>query len=181
MKVLLATDGSELAVEAAKFLSRLPHADPLALTVNTTVMIPVVQTAGETSALPDEFLQAQASVCQGTLSANRAVVRGRRCHAHTQHHAGARRRMRGRPSGGDGAELIVVGAKGHSMVHRILLGSISEYIATHAKCSVLIVRPSRSESPQLKSHHCLRCITEIRSCDQAVFEFSGAPKRTCMC
>ncbi len=38
------------------------------------------------------------------------------------------------------AELIVVGAKGHTMLHRLLLGSTSDSVATHAACSVLVVR-----------------------------------------
>ncbi len=41
-----------------------------------------------------------------------------------------------------GADLIVLGARGHSLISRILLGSTSESIATHAPCPVLIVRPA---------------------------------------
>lgn len=45
-------------------------------------------------------------------------------------------------------ELIVMGAKGHSQVDRILLGSTSDYVATHAPCSVLVVRPGDSPSDE---------------------------------
>ena len=41
-------------------------------------------------------------------------------------------------------DLVVMGARGHANVERILLGSTSDYVATHAPCSVLIVRPSPS-------------------------------------
>ncbi len=41
-------------------------------------------------------------------------------------------------------DLIVLGARGRSAVSRILLGSTSDYVATHADCSVLVVRPSES-------------------------------------
>ncbi|WP_161604438.1 universal stress protein [Roseiconus nitratireducens] len=44
------------------------------------------------------------------------------------------------------ADLIVVGARGHSMIRRVLLGSTSESLATYADCSVVIVR--RREEPQ---------------------------------
>jgi nucleotide-binding universal stress UspA family protein len=39
-------------------------------------------------------------------------------------------------------DLVVIGAKGHSALDRILLGSVSDYVATHVPCSALIVRPT---------------------------------------
>jgi universal stress protein E len=39
------------------------------------------------------------------------------------------------------SDLVVVGSRGLSSVARALLGSVSEYVATHAHCSVLVVRP----------------------------------------
>ena len=39
-----------------------------------------------------------------------------------------------------GADCIFVGAKGISAIERFLLGSVSSYVATHAHCSVEVVR-----------------------------------------
>ena len=39
------------------------------------------------------------------------------------------------------SELIVIGAIGHSMFER-MLGSVSDYVATHATCSIWIARKS---------------------------------------
>lgn len=39
------------------------------------------------------------------------------------------------------ADLIVVGSHGRRGLSRLLLGSVSEYVARHAPCSVEIVRP----------------------------------------
>jgi nucleotide-binding universal stress UspA family protein len=50
------------------------------------------------------------------------------------------------------ADLIVVGSHGRKGLERFLLGSVAEYVARHARCSVWIVRssPGRSKgsSPQ---------------------------------
>ena len=47
-----------------------------------------------------------------------------------------------------GADLVVVGSHGYSGFERFLLGSVSQSIAHHARCSVLIVRcrPSKAAS-----------------------------------
>jgi universal stress protein E len=42
---------------------------------------------------------------------------------------------------GEGADLVVVGSRGLSRVARVLLGSVSEHVATHAHGSVLVGRP----------------------------------------
>jgi universal stress protein E len=44
------------------------------------------------------------------------------------------------------SDLVVVGSRGLSGVARVLLGSVSEYVARHAYCSVLVARP-RGASP----------------------------------
>ncbi|HEU4527696.1 MAG TPA: universal stress protein [Actinomycetota bacterium] len=44
----------------------------------------------------------------------------------------------------DGTDLVVVGHRGLSGVRRVLLGSVSEHVTTHAPCSVLVARPHRA-------------------------------------
>jgi nucleotide-binding universal stress UspA family protein len=41
-----------------------------------------------------------------------------------------------------GADLIVVGSHGRRGINRFLLGSVSEAVASHAHCSVEIIRRS---------------------------------------
>lgn len=41
------------------------------------------------------------------------------------------------------ASLVVLGSRGHGELTGILIGSVSEYLATHAHCPVVIVRGAR--------------------------------------
>jgi nucleotide-binding universal stress UspA family protein len=39
-----------------------------------------------------------------------------------------------------GADLLVVGSHGRSGLSKLVLGSVAAYVASHAPCSVLIVK-----------------------------------------
>jgi len=40
-----------------------------------------------------------------------------------------------------GAQLIVMGSRGYSRIRRFLLGSVTQYVLSHAPCSVLVTSP----------------------------------------
>jgi nucleotide-binding universal stress UspA family protein len=52
----------------------------------------------------------------------------------------------------EGADLLVVGSRGHSEFINALLGSVSQNCAHHAKCPVLIIRPDQSASERAPAH-----------------------------
>lgn len=43
-----------------------------------------------------------------------------------------------------GADLIVIGRRGHRNISEILLGSVSNYVIHHAPCSVVVVQGSKT-------------------------------------
>ncbi len=44
----------------------------------------------------------------------------------------------------ESADLIVVGTHGRSVIGRLLLGSVSEYVVRHSRVPVLVVRPQEA-------------------------------------
>lgn len=42
------------------------------------------------------------------------------------------------------AGLLVVGSRGHGLATGALMGSVSQHVARHARCTVVVVRPARS-------------------------------------
>ena len=44
----------------------------------------------------------------------------------------------------EAADMVVVGAHGRTVVGRLLLGSVSEFLVRHARVPVLVVHPSEA-------------------------------------
>lgn len=145
-KIMLATDGSEPSVQAARFLAHLPHDETIELIIVTAVFVPGSQRsylvgdwiatcmAGELESADQSFAEIQA-VFEGADVKLRHIVR------------------EGNPpetivaiANEEKPELLVIGATGHSAIARMLLGSTSDYVATHAPCSVLVVRPMEART-----------------------------------
>jgi nucleotide-binding universal stress UspA family protein len=142
MKVLLATDGSRCSEEAAWLLSRLPHRDKLELTMVTVISPPLAAFHSPTKQFVDriadddrKFAEAQQAKVREMFAGANAELDSQICQGRAQERiVDCAKQIQ--------ADLVVIGAKGHSKIDRILLGSTSDYVATHAHCSVLVVRPT---------------------------------------
>lgn len=139
MKVLLATDGSETAMAATKTVEQLAEHTPIDVTVVTVSYDP--QRYHFQPWLPEWTEQENDRTARILADAKKTL--DETCQAvSVQHVSGAVV-----PAILDEAEkrkvdLIVIGAKGHSAIGRLLLGSVSDSVAANASCSVLVVRPS---------------------------------------
>jgi nucleotide-binding universal stress UspA family protein len=45
-----------------------------------------------------------------------------------------------------GADLIVMGCRGHGGIRRVIEGSVSDGVIRHARCPVLVVRPEKEQA-----------------------------------
>lgn len=142
MKILLATDGSPHAEEAAWLLSHVPHEEKLELTVLTVLQVPYVHSGLPTKDWMPEVVQRERSFADQAYRNVAEFFEGADAelrHVVTEGHIGQSIVDEAKA---EETELVVLGARGHSTVDRILLGSTSDFVATHASCSVLIVRPT---------------------------------------
>lgn len=145
MKIVLATDGSENAEFAARILSHIPHKNPIDLTVLTTVYVPDAGASASEAWLP-AFKQEQYDTAQEHFDHVAKMFAGADVTLHHRIAEGHVGHSITEAAEAIDADLIVLGAKGHSAVNRILLGSVSDFVATQAKCSVLVVRPPAEEA-----------------------------------
>ena len=144
MNVLIAVDGSEHATEAVEFVRRLPTREPVEVTLMMVVNPPEIALNPSTEMWYPQYIEHQLEFANETLARCAAMFEGTgaRVHQHrTQGHVGHAVVDHAEEIG---ADLVVVGARGHSAVGRILLGSVSDYVATHAHCSAMVVRPHQA-------------------------------------
>jgi nucleotide-binding universal stress UspA family protein len=147
MKVLIATDGSQAAEKAAWFFAHLPHSERLDITL--LAVIPTFEIHGSREVVEwvrrsveaekqraVEATQRIASVFDGANASLETVI--------TEGHAA---KTIVAEANSRGCDLIVIGALGHSTIDRMLLGSVSDFVSTHASCSVLLVRPDDTGEP----------------------------------
>jgi nucleotide-binding universal stress UspA family protein len=150
-KVLIATDGSDLAIEAAhEALALLAPGSELTVLSVVDLRAELAVGAGgvlgaETMAMPmadpgtaaelDDALTRDAS---DAVRRTTAALDGAPAKAMVAHGDPAVEICRVAEDGG--FDLVVVGSHGSGLVKRILVGSVSHHVVHHAPCPVLVVR-----------------------------------------
>ena len=141
MKVILATDGSQFAEEAAWLLAHLPHSEKLELIVLFISNIPNLHGAGNTLELMEQLKVADRQKSASLFAHLKELFDGANASIELVVSHGHVGTTIVREAENRKINLIVLGAVGHSLFER-MFGSTSDFVATHAKCSVLVVRPT---------------------------------------
>jgi nucleotide-binding universal stress UspA family protein len=146
MRVLLAYDGSRDAQLAADLVAGTPW--PAGSTVRVIgVVEPTVlaMTAWPAGAVPDDSAEVDRQVTDYTTSVLADVVK--RLEGPDRTVQGDVIRGRAATAIADvagtfGADLVVVGSRGHGAIGSLILGSVSGEVVDHAPCPVLVARGS---------------------------------------
>ena len=145
MKILLAVDGSASSDEAIAEIVRRPWPEQTQVKLLTAVETPVMVGMEPWAAGPMYVhdVQAVSSAANAVLEDSLTKLKAA---------AGSRLKITGEVIPGSpqqviveeaerwGADLIVMGSRGLGAWNRLLLGSVSNAVVHHAKCSVEIVR-----------------------------------------
>lgn len=146
MKILLAIDGSSFSDAAVNEIASRPWPAESEVRIISVVEPPLLPTV-ETWVPPENYIEAleQAGEEQGQSIVSKAA--DRITDAQRDKLRVATEIVKGYPkhaiietAEGWGADLIVVGSHGYRGLTRLWLGSVSQAVALHAKCSVEIVR-----------------------------------------
>jgi nucleotide-binding universal stress UspA family protein len=140
MRVLLAMDGSKGSLAAAAYLGELPLLPPTTVRIVAVVALPVF--ALDVASAP-ELKRSVLDRAQGVVEDTRAALAARGFAIETDVPMGDPRAEIVRQAEEWGADLVVLGARGLGKVKRFLLGSVSDGVARHAHCPVLVVKGQR--------------------------------------
>jgi nucleotide-binding universal stress UspA family protein len=146
MKILLATDGSDCSAAAIDTVAGHPWPEGSELKIISATDIPDVPMT-EAWVLPDSYYTALdgAAKARADKAVKEAAERIKSGEASgleivTEVKDGHAKNVILNEAEKWGADLIVLGSHGYSGFERFLLGSVSHAVATHAHCSVEIVR-----------------------------------------
>jgi len=145
MKILLAVDGSPCSDAAVQEVARRPWPERSMVKVLTALEIAPLPVTPEAWALPPNYFEEldAALRMQGQAVVNRAIQQltsNKALSVDAVIVPGSPRATILDEAESWGADLIVLGSHGYGAFRRFLLGSVSQAVVSHAKCSVEVVR-----------------------------------------
>ena len=148
MKILLAIDGSDFSNDAINELTKMPLPPSTEICIMNVYEFPSMGTQELLSVKDTIYTYNQEFIANAKKSAEKIVsnaskvlkTKNEKLKLTTSVVGGLPKIAILEKAESYGADLIVVGSQGHGAFSRFLLGSVSQSIATHAKCSVMIAR-----------------------------------------
>lgn len=149
MRVLAAVDRSAYSSYALDCLKRMPCHDEVDLTlVTVSPRVPEYDLSGTMFAMDAaSVMQREIEAIRESLNEMAAFARSEFRSIETLSPIGPPGHEIVRLANQKRVDLVLMGATGHSALARVLLGSVSDYVATHADCSTLVVRPQGNQKP----------------------------------
>jgi nucleotide-binding universal stress UspA family protein len=150
MKVLITTDGSDAAIES---IHRYCQLRPAAVSSHTVLTVDELQAYGIIDSVDQaEFDRLQHENCQRILNLARQAMEKHGLEAKYVERAGQAADTVLTYAEDTKADLIVIGSRGNGALTRVLLGSTSDAVASHAKVSVWVVRPTVAPTDTTSPH-----------------------------
>jgi nucleotide-binding universal stress UspA family protein len=151
MKILLAIDGSTCSDAAVEEVARRPWLEGSLVKVLTALETPMRPTPGGWALPLNHFEELDATLCkQGENLVNHALQKlksNKTLSVDAMLAPGSPRPVIRDEAENWGADLIVLGSHGYGTWKRFLMGSVSQAVVSHAKCSVEVVRcPAAQET-----------------------------------
>ena len=143
MKILLATDGSEYSEATVDEVASRPFPEGTEVLVVSVFEVPAFPLGfpfGGVDFFDDQMQKSAGAAAEKAAAKLRKGKEGRKLKVLTRVLSGSPKRVILEQAEVFGADLIVLGSRGLGAWDRLLLGSVSQAVATHAKCSVEIVR-----------------------------------------
>lgn len=150
MKILLATDGSDCSAAAAQSIATRPWPENTVMRILSVEEMLILDNQMMSSSLcsvyPSSLLEELMTTARDRAKSAVKVPReilqggGKKVYDDQEVPVGDPRTMILEAAKTWGADLIVLGSHGRHGVDRFLLGSVSEGVATHAHCSVEVIR-----------------------------------------
>ncbi|HSB11937.1 MAG TPA: universal stress protein [Blastocatellia bacterium] len=142
MKILLATDGSDYSLSAARSVAERPWPDGSRVRIVSVVerVMPAADPWYAAGAVADRVRKENAKRSEDAVAAAQQIVASAGLKTETAVLDGTPKKRIVEDAREWNADLVAVGSHGRRGVTRYLLGSVSEAAALHAHCSVEVIR-----------------------------------------
>jgi nucleotide-binding universal stress UspA family protein len=141
MKILIALDASPQSQHALRFVGRMrwPAGSRVIVVSALPTLVGTAAAGIELSSL-DAVSSAQRSEVEELVAAAEAALRESGIPTESRIEAGDPREVLVSVAEAEHADLIVVGSHGRKGLAKLMLGSVSSHVVTHASSSVLVVK-----------------------------------------